>query len=154
MFEGILIDEESEDKVKAMHNKVISDLLFNLATWHAYAKLHLHTDDTLTFFYSATVALGQSVRKFQRTVCKHYHTMELPQEQAARGRRQAKLASNQPAVSHTISGSKVKRLNLNMYKYHALADYPVKAPISTNTKEKGSNDMQYDCSGCHRMLSQ
>jgi hypothetical protein len=110
------------------------DLLFDLAAWHAYAKLRLHTDDTLAFFDSATVALGQSVRKFQRTVCKHYHTTELPHEHAARGRRQAALASKQPGPSHTVSGPKVKRLNLNTYKYHVLADYP------NTIRERGTTD--------------
>ncbi|KAG2030542.1 hypothetical protein BDR03DRAFT_936636 [Suillus americanus] len=124
VFEGILIDKESKDKEKAIHNKVILDLLFDLAAWHAYAKLRLHTDDTLAFFDSATVALGQSIWKFQRTMCKYYHTMELPHEHAAHGHRQAALASKQPGASHTVFGPKVKRLNLNTYKYHALADYP------------------------------
>jgi len=178
---------------KAIHNKIILDLLFDLAAWHTYAKLCLHTDDTLAFFDSATVALGQSICKFQCTVCKHYHTMDLPHEHAAHGRQQAALASKQPGASHTVSGPKVKRLNLNTYKYHALADYPntirergttdsfnsqlvctslvhlllssnvppgrawtlpVKAPVSMNTQEKGSNDMQYDLSGCNWTLGE
>ncbi|KAG0693682.1 hypothetical protein DFH29DRAFT_816112 [Suillus ampliporus] len=48
------------------------------AVWHAYAKLHLHTDDTLAFFDMATVVLSKSVRKFLKTTCMVYHTNELP----------------------------------------------------------------------------
>jgi hypothetical protein len=109
---------------------IVLDLLFDLATWHAYAKLRLHTDDTLAFFDSATVILGQSVRKFQRTTCAYYHTTELPHKYAARGRRLSALASKQVGSANTLqiskatSNPKVKTLNLYTYKYHALADYP------------------------------
>lgn len=123
VFEGLLPNP---------HNKVVLDLLFDLATWHAYAKLRLHTDDTLTFFDSATVVLARSVRKFQSTTCAHYHTTELPHEHAARGRREAALSSKQPKSAlarrlqkgKSVSTAKVKSLNLHTYKYHALADYP------------------------------
>lgn len=100
-------------------------MLFDLATWHAYAKLRLHTEDTLAFFDSATVVLGETVRKFSRTVCSHYHTTELPHEHAAHGRRMAAIAAKQPqnAQGRTV-GVKVKLLNLQTYKYHALGDYP------------------------------
>jgi hypothetical protein len=101
------------------------DLLFDLATWHAYAKLRLHTEDTLAFFDSATVVLGETVRKFSRTVCSHYHTTELPQEYAARGRREAALTLKQSqAAQGRSAGVKRKTLNLQTYKYHALGDYP------------------------------
>jgi hypothetical protein len=107
------------------YDKIILDLLFDLATWHAYAKLRLHTEDTLAFFDSATVVLGETARKFSRTVCSHYHTTELPQEHAARGRREAALASKQPqAAQGRSAGVKHKSLNLQTYKYHALGDYP------------------------------
>lgn len=100
--------------------------MFDLATWQAYAKLRLHTEDTLDFFDSATVVLGKSVRKFQRTTCETYITMELPQEHAARGRRQAQLAAKQGALAVAKGGTrpKVKKLNINTYKFHALGDYP------------------------------
>ncbi|KAG1881248.1 hypothetical protein F4604DRAFT_1578049 [Suillus subluteus] len=121
VFEGLLPPN---------HDKIVLDLLFDLATWHAYVKLRMHTDDTLTFFDSATVVLSQSVRKFQRTTCAHYHTTELPHEYAACGRREAALASkqaqsgNQLQKGKSTSNLKVKTLNLYTYKYHALADYP------------------------------
>lgn len=39
VFEGLLDDP---------HDTILMNLLFLLATWHAYAKLRMHTDTTLT----------------------------------------------------------------------------------------------------------
>ena len=76
-FEGLL---------PAPHNKIVLDLLFDLAAWHGYAKLRLHTEKTLTFFNNAINSLRCSVSKFQEITCSTYQTTELPQESAARGR--------------------------------------------------------------------
>ncbi|KAG2747227.1 hypothetical protein P692DRAFT_20737745, partial [Suillus brevipes Sb2] len=105
------------------HNSMVLDLLFDLASWHAFAKLRLHTDDTLALFDHATGTLGQTVRKFQRSTCEYYHTTELPQEYATRGKRHASLSAKQKGKGK-LSGPKVKKLNLQTYKYHALGDYP------------------------------
>jgi hypothetical protein len=126
VFEDLLPNEHDQ-------NTIVLDLLFDLAAWHGYAKLRLHTDDTLAFFDTATVVLGQSVRKFSKTICLYYHTTELPHEYAARGRRAAALASQQTVKDgkkkaadseSTQAGPKLKKLNLETYKYHALGDYP------------------------------
>ncbi|KAG2062206.1 hypothetical protein BDR06DRAFT_978637 [Suillus hirtellus] len=52
VFEGLLPKE---------HDVIVLDMLFDLATWHGYARLHMHTDNTLDFLDTATMALGQSV---------------------------------------------------------------------------------------------
>ncbi|KAG2337032.1 hypothetical protein BDR05DRAFT_895865, partial [Suillus weaverae] len=109
------------------HNTMVLDLLFDLATWHGFAKLRQHTEDTLDCFDTATIVLGQTIRKFNQTTCAHYHTTELPHKHAARSRRKSKLASqnlNSNLVNKVMSRLKRKRLNLNTYKYHALGDYP------------------------------
>ena len=116
VFEGLLPGE---------HNSIILDLLFDLSVWHAFAKLHLHTEQTLAFFDKATEYLGKSIWKFQRTTCEYYFTTELPQEHAARGHRRATLAARQgQATSVTMSKPKEKKLNLLTYKFHVLGDYP------------------------------
>jgi hypothetical protein len=74
VFEMLLPDD---------HNKIVLDLLFDVAVWHAYAKLRMHTEDMLALFDTATTVLGQSVQKFSKTTCQHYHMTELPQECAA-----------------------------------------------------------------------
>ena len=118
VFEGLLRSQKE--------NNLLRILLFDLAMWHAYAKLRLHTDTTLDDFRTATTSLGRSVRMFIKDVCSQYNTTELPHEMAARGRRQAALAKNSktPVASQTRLKSTHKNLNLSTYKYHALRDYP------------------------------
>jgi hypothetical protein len=101
-------------------------MLFDLAAWHGYTKLRMHTDDTLEFFDAATIILGNSVRKFARTTCSYYYTTELPHEHAARGQRESRLAAKQPqepTKGKRRAGPKFKSLNLSTYKFHALRDY-------------------------------
>ncbi|KAG2033983.1 hypothetical protein BDR03DRAFT_935455 [Suillus americanus] len=106
VFEGLLPNEHGQ-------NTIVLDLLFDLAAWQGYAKLHLHTDNTLAVFDTATVVLGEFY--------------------AARGRQAAALASQQTVkegkkratdLETTQAEPKLKRLNLKTYKYHALGDYP------------------------------
>ncbi|KAG2744431.1 hypothetical protein P692DRAFT_20878210 [Suillus brevipes Sb2] len=42
------------------HDQIIHDLLFDLLVWHAFAKLRMHTEDTLSLFDTATMVLGQT----------------------------------------------------------------------------------------------
>jgi hypothetical protein len=74
------------------HDQCILDMLFDLATWHAYVKLRVHTMDMLSFFDKAVIALHKSIQKFVATTCEYYDTFELPQETSARGRRKARVA--------------------------------------------------------------
>ena len=115
VFEGLL---------PGRHNNIVLDLLFDLATWHAFAKLRLHTEQTLELFDAATNYLGHSTCKFERTTCRYYHTTELPQEYAVHGHHTAALSAKQGrAIPPATSRPKQKRLNLHTYKFHALGDY-------------------------------
>jgi hypothetical protein len=108
-------------------NTILRSLLFDLATWHSYAKLRLHTDTTVKDFRIVTSTLGRSVRVFIKEVCSQYDTTELPHEMAARGRREAALSKKSDTPILASKGtltSKCKKLNLSTYKYHALGDYP------------------------------
>jgi hypothetical protein len=118
VFEGLL---------PFRHNRIVSDLLFELATWHAFAKLRIHTDRTLELFQATTKSLTRAMRRFLQDTCEAYMTQELPKETAARGRRTAALAakgSTRAGKEKASMGQKRKKLNLETYKYHALADYP------------------------------
>jgi len=91
--------------------------------------MRLHTDTTLNDFRAATTTLGRTVRMFIRGVCSQYDTTELPNEMAARGRREVALAAKRsnastPAAPKKRQQAKPKKLNLSTYKYHALGDYP------------------------------
>lgn len=132
VFEGLLPEP---------HNKIVLDLLFSLAEWHAYAKLRQHTDATLNSFEKSTTALGNAIRKWAQKTCSLFETKELPTEHAARGRRTAaaevkkagaasstktkKKTKKMPAVPRkTPQGAKLKYFNFQTYKLHALGDYP------------------------------
>jgi len=69
------------------------DLLFTLCTWHALAKLRLHTSSTLQIFKSTTKLLGQKLRLWVKKTCTAFDTQELPKEASARHRRKAAAAA-------------------------------------------------------------
>ncbi|KAG2064475.1 hypothetical protein BDR04DRAFT_1130754 [Suillus decipiens] len=145
-----------EDLLPKEHNAVVLDLLFNLATWHGFAKLCLHTKDTLNFFDTATVVLGQMICKFIQTTCKYYYTTELPHEYASCGRWEAVLASKhidsdpKGHGNRVTSGPKHKKLNLNTYKYHALGDYPdtIRQFSTTDSVSTQPGELQHRCIKC------
>jgi hypothetical protein len=63
--------------------------LFILCTWHAIAKLRLHTTTTLRYLTEATRSLGFILRKFAKKTCSAFETRELVKEVNARTRRKA-----------------------------------------------------------------
>jgi hypothetical protein len=73
-----------------------------MCTWHALAKLRLHTDYTLDALKTATKQLGQQLRYFQAEVCPAFKTYETANELEARARRALKkIAREQNAVTST-----------------------------------------------------
>ena len=109
------------------HNKVILDLAFDMATWHAYAKLRKHTEYTLRSLRSQTKEFGRQLRHFSNHTCSKYKTKRLPSEEAARIRRRAGKAKKQKKRTGggftTEGGQDVKRFSLATYKIHAIGDY-------------------------------
>ena len=106
---------------------MILDLVFVMGCWHAYAKLRLHTEDTLTSFDQVTTDLGILIRQFA-SECRNIKTTELPREQQARARNAAKKGK-------TAGGSKqAKGFSLSTFKLHALGHYPM------TIRERGTTD--------------
>ncbi|KAJ7700985.1 hypothetical protein B0H16DRAFT_1348466, partial [Mycena metata] len=122
------------------HNERVLKLLFRMAEWHAFAKLRMHTDPTLEHLRRLTPEIGRLVREFKSTTCTEFadKTFELPREVAARGRREQRAADARaagtgasapaalpaaPTEAPTKALKKVKTLNLNIYKWHAMGDY-------------------------------
>lgn len=109
------------------HNSTVLTLLFNLANWHALAKLRMHTDATLDILSQVTTALGRNFRDFERKTCHMFQTRELAREQAVRQRRHKKCTANAggllPDTAPNNNGRKPKGFNLKTYKFHALGDY-------------------------------
>ncbi len=77
----------------------------------------MHSDSTLKHLEVITTKLGKLVRDFEKKVCSKFSAVELPREAEARKRRQGARQSGVP------SGAHAKKLNLFMYKWHALGDY-------------------------------
>ena len=119
VFDGLFLEQD---------NRSISELLFLLATWHAYAKLRLHTDSTLEMLELVSKALCQALRHFASVTCPRYTTKELPREVRQRlARQQTQAARGRSRAGNTTSSSgtgKVKRFNMSTYKMHCIPDYP------------------------------
>ena len=98
-------------------DRTCADMLFELANWHALAKLRLHTEVTLEILRESTIHMYEGIRRFAATTCTRYNTRELPNEVGARLRRGTK--------SKNISGdAQAVHFNvMNTYKYHCLGDY-------------------------------
>jgi hypothetical protein len=109
------------------NNETIQTLLFELSTWHALAKLRLHTETTICNLEHSSRRLGFELREFKRSVCSKYKTKELPSEYAARSRRKAALAAkkigNGTSGQSKGSSRNEKVFNLSTYKLHSLGDY-------------------------------
>ena len=131
-------------------NSVVLTMLFELAQWHALAKLQLHSDTTIAIFQAATSTLGQAMRAFLRRVCSQYQTRELPRETQSRQRRQAAKAQAQASGVPTSSGSvapapKFKAFTvLNTPKYHRLGDH-ARAISETGTTDNKTTQMVRCC---------
>lgn len=88
---------------------MVLTLLYRLAEWHALAKLHMHTDLTLVHLDKSTVVLGNELRHFRDKVCPSYNTVELPREEDAHYRREAKKAASS-AAEEDIAAPSATRL--------------------------------------------
>ena len=77
-------------------DRSIKELLFLLVTWHAYAKLRLHTDTTLEMMKVVVTDLCQALRNFTTEICPRYTTRELPKEARARVSRQQECYDSFP----------------------------------------------------------
>jgi hypothetical protein len=90
------------------------------------AKLRLHTDHTLKILDNITTRIGVQFRAFADKTCSAFDTHELAREKQARERRQRKKSKDSNSASGSAPGplkSRAKKLNIQIYKFHALGDY-------------------------------
>ncbi|KAF7310253.1 hypothetical protein MIND_00399200 [Mycena indigotica] len=112
------------------YNSEVLDVLFILAEWHALAKLRMHTDTSMDMLRASTKELGRLLRRFRDHVCPFFATKELPTEERARERAQARKKgkskdthrNRKTMMAKNVSTTK-KDYNLFTYKLHALGDY-------------------------------
>lgn len=101
------------------------ELLFIFTTWHALAKLHMHTDTSLKLLDTATSALGNALRYFTRVTCPNFDTFETSAEYSKRQRQQAATVTTQPATNteSPSTGRQRRTFSLKTVKLHFLGDY-------------------------------
>ena len=107
-FEGLFKPEDTE---------AISALLYVILSWHALAKLRIHSDVTVNQLKNRTVLLGKVLRRFQTNICSHYTTFETPRET------QARIRTASSSATGTTGGKKARTLNILTSKIHAIGDY-------------------------------
>lgn len=88
--------------------------------------MRLHTDETLNILDVVTNDLGNRIREFSSATCPNFTTKELPREARTRLRRQAQRSQGKSLqeIASNSQTRQLKALNLQTYKFHALADYP------------------------------
>jgi hypothetical protein len=118
------------------HNTNVLALLKTCASWHAMAKLRMHTDETLKLLDNMTVRLGKQLRHFVSHTCLAFKTQELKCEAEHCQHQQLRsLTGNGEAVASTPQAAwQPKTFNLQTYKLHALGDY------SASIQEFGTTD--------------
>lgn len=89
----------------------------------------MHTDSSLSIFDDVTIDIGAKFRTFERVTCSAFNTRELNREANARKRRRKKGPEGSNVANPTDSldppdETRPKKFNLQIYKYHALGDYP------------------------------
>ena len=97
-FEGLL---------PLQHNHAVLELLFELANWHALAKLRMYTDVTLDIFDSASINMYDAMRKFATITCAAFEVYESPAGVEARVRR-SRAKNPDAAVDTSTSGGMVE----------------------------------------------
>ncbi|KAJ7058168.1 hypothetical protein C8F01DRAFT_1085946 [Mycena amicta] len=132
-------------------NTLTLDLIGWMSTWHAYAKMRIHTDSTLRSFDIATMALGKTARRFSNKTSE-LQTRALVKETRAKQRRKTSKASKpgaQPAVgkqrSHAapadddnVEDAPLTYWNLNTVKFHFLGYYVSSIPRFGTTDSHNS----------------
>ena len=106
------------------------NMLFDLATWHACAKLRLHTERTLTFMEARTRTVTDSLRQFQRSVCGEYRTKELPRETQQRHRR-VMAAAKKSADTMKGKGKQSAREDASAHAEPKMKQFMIVNPIRT-----------------------
>ncbi|ESK81310.1 hypothetical protein Moror_12124, partial [Moniliophthora roreri MCA 2997] len=114
-FEGLFGNPEM--------NKLVLDLLFILATFHAYTKLQMHDDSTVASFEEVTTLLGTYICKFAKASAEFQTVETLSEHGKCQDHESSHLAAG-IAVKNSGGGAYVQKFNMTTAKLHFLGDYP------------------------------
>ncbi|KIM48502.1 hypothetical protein M413DRAFT_7405 [Hebeloma cylindrosporum] len=136
-------------KLAARDYEDFLQLLFELVTWHAFAKLWQHTETMVTDLENLRTRLGKILQIFKNELCSEYPTKNLPSEEAARRRRKAatilKAGGQDTAATASMStGNQAKKskfhgFRMETYKLHSFPDVAASIRahgVSENTSSK------------------
>ncbi|KAI0738103.1 hypothetical protein C8Q80DRAFT_1222726 [Daedaleopsis nitida] len=113
VIEGLITQDDDD--------KTIADMLFELANWHALAKLRMHHNVTLANLEHATTHMYAAIRRFTEKTCAAHTAYELPSETEARTRR---ARTKTRGISAGESARRVVKFNvINTFKYYNLGNY-------------------------------
>lgn len=88
-----------EDLLPPPHGEIVTKLAYLAGSWHALAKLRIHTKSSVRLLRKCTELLGIQLRKFDDVTCASFLTKELPLEVAARARKDARRAARRTVES-------------------------------------------------------
>ena len=96
-------------------------LLYQTAEWHALAKLHMHTETSLSLLESLTTEFGLLMQNFQNQTCSHFATVELPRKIAAWKRRE--LNNTPLVVGSTVNSARRCHVQNTLFSIRELTIY-------------------------------
>ncbi|KAH9929651.1 hypothetical protein B0H21DRAFT_700102 [Amylocystis lapponica] len=127
-----------EGLIPTPYGAQILDLIYSLASWHALAKLRMHTESSRQLLDQWTTIIGRDLRHFQEVVCEAFNTRETDRECAARNRAEARRkaagGATEPGPQSRGVGRQPRKFNLLRIKVHLLGYY------ASSVKEHGSTD--------------
>jgi SET domain-containing protein len=135
----------------AEYDALVQDLLFELAAWHAFAKMRMHTDSTLGFLEAVTTSLGHTLRRFAAEVCSKIQTHALPREEEASQRRAARAAAKKQkaTASDNIDPSLVSNaLIVLLMQQHVNSPFPPDITLAVNSSSGHARCSSNSSSGC------
>ncbi|GJJ10734.1 hypothetical protein Clacol_004961 [Clathrus columnatus] len=104
------------------YNGHIISLIWALSTWHALAKLRMHTETTLAHLDTATTILGKLSQSFVDDICPHLMTLETPSEMRAQiQKNESNIQQKSTKLDCGFGWS--KKFNINTFKFHMLGHY-------------------------------
>ncbi|KAF7299351.1 hypothetical protein MIND_00884300 [Mycena indigotica] len=115
------------------HQALVDQLCFQLAVWHGYAKLRMHTTSSIQFFRTATTDLCTTIRRFARET-RDVKTYELPREERRRLKQASKASTS---ATETVNPSLATAADSPRTTTDLLPDTATKSQSKSKSKSKG-----------------
>lgn len=121
-----------EGLIPEPHGTVIREMLFELCTWHALAKLRRISDPGTAELEASTERLGVIVRRFRDETCLVYDTTDLPSRQSNRSKKKKRAARK-------------REFSMITYKLHGIGHTPRYIRRKGTSDSYSSQNVSVDC---------